>query len=629
MSGSSSAPASSNAALGDGESRWSRWGSSAFTKSIKISDWAAGYANAASAKIGGERFWPKSDDTEEEIKKCERILRAFTVEGIPSKDTHEEEYSDGKGNKIKKKRKVLRKIPPKAIKQCKGIVIYTAMRSGIAPFGGAGGTGLVLARLPDGSWSAPASVSPNNFAVGLLLGMDIFDVILLLNTDKAVESFRSHKVTFGAETAIAAGPVGAGISMESGVDRAPIYSYVRSRGLYAGVEVMGQAFLSRFDENERFYYWPGIKAEDILEGRVRIPPVVYPLHRALKDAETGVAQGGKLERTVYDVVKIPESEIMSRLSSGSSHQGVRKERIEGEAQEEEEEDLIRDGEKLKLPPTPVELEALEKAGIPDEEDLRLAEKERRQVYQLPPPPLHPKIQSYWNQHPNKRKLRPTTQLKMLRGGEVNPHEVPLPPSPWEVPLPLSPDLEIDALQLGEQYVDVKGGGEVVPPPVVIAPPPRRTDGQGAHVMQEEPVPEPSSNVPLSPPPRRKDGQGAQATHSEVIEQSILPDEDVSVPLSPPPHRKDGQGATTVPDVSPPAVIIPEDDAQLSPSPPTDTLGKDLSEAEADEMIAKVQSGSEEHTAVPAEESTDTTVSTTPLSASGILPPPPRRPERKR
>lgn len=244
-------PPNSAPAASGGGSRWGRWGTAAFEKSIVLSDWAAGYANAASAKIGGERFWPKSNDMEEEIAKCERILRVFTVEGIATKQEKEEEVSDGKGNTIKKKRKVLKKIPPKAIRNAKGIVIYTAMRSGIAPFGGAGGTGLVLARLPDGSWSAPASVSPNNVSVGLLLGIDVFDVILLLNTEKAMQSFFTHKVTLGAETAVAAGPVGAGTSLEAGIDRAPIYSYVRSRGLYAGVEAMGQAFLSRFDENER------------------------------------------------------------------------------------------------------------------------------------------------------------------------------------------------------------------------------------------------------------------------------------------------------------------------------------------------------------------------------------------
>lgn len=243
-SGSSSAPV---------ESRWSKWSKSAFDKSIVVSDWAAGYANAASAKAGGERFWPKSNDMVEEIEKCARILRTFTVEGLETQQKEEEAevVVDAKGNKVKKRRKVLKKIPPRAIQKAKGIVIYSAMRSGIAPFGGTGGTGLVLARLPDGSWSAPASVSPNNLSVGLLLGLDIFDVVLLLNSDKAMESFYSHKVTLGAETAVAAGPVGSGASMESGWERAPVYSYVKSRGLYAGIEAIAQVFLSRFDENER------------------------------------------------------------------------------------------------------------------------------------------------------------------------------------------------------------------------------------------------------------------------------------------------------------------------------------------------------------------------------------------
>ena len=49
-----------------------------------------------------------------------------------------------------KQRKVLRKIPPEVIAEAKGLCIFTSMRSGIAPFGGAGGTGVVVGRLPDG-----------------------------------------------------------------------------------------------------------------------------------------------------------------------------------------------------------------------------------------------------------------------------------------------------------------------------------------------------------------------------------------------------------------------------------------------------------------------------------------------
>lgn len=84
----------------------------------------------------------------------------------------------------KKNKKVLRKIPPKVIANAKGLVIFTSMRTGFAPFGGAGGAGIVIAKLPDGSelnflvisqeegadltaWSAPASISPNNLSTGV------------------------------------------------------------------------------------------------------------------------------------------------------------------------------------------------------------------------------------------------------------------------------------------------------------------------------------------------------------------------------------------------------------------------------------------------------------------------------
>jgi lipid-binding SYLF domain-containing protein len=64
--------------------------------------------------------------------------------------------------------------------------------------------------------------------------------------------------------AAAAGPYGAGASIESGTDRTPVLSYVRSRGLYAGIEILANAFICRFDENERVYHWKGITQKDVV-----------------------------------------------------------------------------------------------------------------------------------------------------------------------------------------------------------------------------------------------------------------------------------------------------------------------------------------------------------------------------
>lgn len=88
--------------------------------------------------------------------------------------------------------------------------------------------------------------------------------MLVINSQRALDSFGTHKFTLGTEIAVAAGPWGAGAAMEAGKERSPVFSYVKSRGLYAGVEVVGQVFVERFDENALQYHWPGVKARDIV-----------------------------------------------------------------------------------------------------------------------------------------------------------------------------------------------------------------------------------------------------------------------------------------------------------------------------------------------------------------------------
>lgn len=120
------------------------------------------------------------------------------------------------------------------------------MRTGIAPFAGAGGAGIIVARLPDGQWSAPSFISPNSYSAGLMLGIDVYQCVLILRTFEAVKQFHTHNVTLGTEMAIAAGPLGYGISGEAGLKngqgfKSPIFSYVLSKGMFAGIEVVSYA----------------------------------------------------------------------------------------------------------------------------------------------------------------------------------------------------------------------------------------------------------------------------------------------------------------------------------------------------------------------------------------------------
>lgn len=89
--------------------------------------------------------------------------------------------------------------PPSILAKAKGIVIFSAFRSGFAPIGGSGGSGVVMIRKPDGGWSAPAFIAPNNVSGGFLIGLDAFNAIIVLNSDEAVKGFKSHQFTLGAE----------------------------------------------------------------------------------------------------------------------------------------------------------------------------------------------------------------------------------------------------------------------------------------------------------------------------------------------------------------------------------------------------------------------------------------------
>lgn len=102
------------------------------------------------------------------------------------------------------------------------------MRTGFM-ISGAGGSGIVLARLPDGSWSGPSGILLHTLGVGFLVGADIYDVVLILRTHKAVQTFAHPRVTLGGEITVAAGPVGNGVMLESGVEASPVWSYVKSK----------------------------------------------------------------------------------------------------------------------------------------------------------------------------------------------------------------------------------------------------------------------------------------------------------------------------------------------------------------------------------------------------------------
>ncbi|PNS15159.1 SH3 domain-containing protein [Sphaceloma murrayae] len=249
-----------------------------FDKLYALVDKLGPPVNRLSNKMGSEAFWPTTMD--KECDKAARILKSFCKDGFYA----EEERSAAEGPKAKQR--VLRKIPAEVIQNAVGLAVFTTMRTGLW-IGGSGGSGVLVARKADGTWSSPSGIQVQTLGLGFLVGVDIYDCVLVINSRKALDAFTRLRATLGGDLSVSAGPVGIGGLVETEVHKrqAPIFSYIKARGFYAGVQIEGTLVIERTDENERFY-GQKITAQDILQGKIRHPSSECKgLYETLKAAE--------------------------------------------------------------------------------------------------------------------------------------------------------------------------------------------------------------------------------------------------------------------------------------------------------------------------------------------------------
>jgi len=112
-----------------------------------------------------------------------------------------------------------------------GLAVFQVLKAGFM-FSGKAGSGLVIARLPDGSWSAPSCIATGGLGWGLQIGADITDFVIVLNSEDAVKAFSmGGNVTIGGNISAAAGPIGTGGSVQATLAHpAPMFSYSKSKG---------------------------------------------------------------------------------------------------------------------------------------------------------------------------------------------------------------------------------------------------------------------------------------------------------------------------------------------------------------------------------------------------------------
>ncbi|KAH9179364.1 DUF500-domain-containing protein [Lactarius sanguifluus] len=185
----------------------------------------------------------------------------------------------------------LNSIPKAVLQRARGLAIFQVLKAGFV-FSGKAGSGVVIARLPDGSWSAPSCIATGGIGWGLQIGADITDFVIVLNSEDAVRAFSlGGNVTIGGNISAAAGPIGTGGSVQASLAHpAPMFSYSKSKGLFAGLSLEGTVLIERKDANKDFY-GSAIPARDILGGRVPPPEVASRLYEIIEAAE-GLDESG-------------------------------------------------------------------------------------------------------------------------------------------------------------------------------------------------------------------------------------------------------------------------------------------------------------------------------------------------
>ncbi|GAA5912413.1 hypothetical protein JCM8208_005162 [Rhodotorula glutinis] len=204
---------------------------------------------------------------ENETLKAARILQAFLA------DPHHPESA-------------LNAIPKEVLARAKGLAIFTVLKAGFV-WSGKAGSGVVIARLPDGTWSAPSCIATGGVGFGLQIGADLSEFVVVLNSDEALAAFaKGGNVTIGGQLGASAGPIGVGGAVNTALLRpTPMFTYSKSRGLFAGVSLEGTALIERKDANEAFY-GQAIPAVDLLSGKVPPPEAASALYECIEAAES-------------------------------------------------------------------------------------------------------------------------------------------------------------------------------------------------------------------------------------------------------------------------------------------------------------------------------------------------------
>src|SRR5882762_4973070 len=212
------------------------------------------------------------------------ILVALALVALPLSAADEQKEADrldNCGTVLKEILDIPDNIPTDLLDKAECVIVIPSVLKAAFVIGGSFGKGAMTCRSGEhftGPWSAPAMMALEGGSVGLQLGGQATDFVLLVMNPRGARAILSNKVKLGADASAAAGPKGrtANASTDATL-RAEVLSYSRARGLFAGLSLEGSTVRPDNDANERIY-GKKVEAESIVfKGAVAVPPAAQKM----------------------------------------------------------------------------------------------------------------------------------------------------------------------------------------------------------------------------------------------------------------------------------------------------------------------------------------------------------------
>ena len=206
------------------------------------------------------------------------------------------------------------RIPENLLREAEGVAIIPHYIRGAFVVGVAGGRGVLLTRDEQRNWRAPEFVRMGGGSVGWQAGVQAIDLVLVFKTAKALDRIRAGKLTLGADASAAAGPLGRYTSAATDTSlQAEVYTYSRSKGLFAGVSLSGASIQPDVAATQRYY-------QTGQGGPGTIPTSTQTLIKAIEAASVSAIPGDRMVAAPAGPVGSPDPSLLELQSSVQSLQ---------------------------------------------------------------------------------------------------------------------------------------------------------------------------------------------------------------------------------------------------------------------------------------------------------------------